>query len=85
MLNKLKTFPHDFLIFFRLIDEQGCASLTNIALMVVLYKLVMVQTTSITDIGALFIGLSGYNLKKYINMAQGIQSVADKITKSSEL
>ena len=56
------------LTFFRIIDNNdGQISLTNIALMVVLYKLFKSTDTSMTDIGGLFIGLSSYSYKKYVN------------------
>lgn len=68
------------LIFIRLVDvHDGLLSITNVALFVVLYKLFMVQTASITDIGALFIGLANYNVKKYINKQTLIGNIVNEI------
>ena len=85
MLKQLADFPHNFLVFFRLIDaHDGMVSITNVALMIVLYKLAVVQSTSITDIGALLVALSNYNLKKYINIAQKVQTVSETVINKSE-
>lgn len=57
-----------YLTFFRIIDPKDqLISLTNVALMVVLGKLVYVPSVSATEIGALFVSLLAYSSKKMIN------------------
>jgi hypothetical protein len=73
------------LVFFRLIDSYDeNISFTNVALIVVLTKLMFVQTTSIVDIGALLVSLANFNLKKYINSANMIQGMADNLKQKTE-
>lgn len=55
--------------FLRIIDSDGQISLTNVALMIVLYKLGTAYSVSFTEIGALFIALANYAGKKVINNA----------------
>ena len=50
--------------FFRFIDNNNQLSITNIALMVVLIKLSLSPTTSLTETGTLLIALGNYAHKK---------------------
>lgn len=50
--------------FFRVIDGYGRLSLTNIAVIVVLYKLGTSPSTNITEVGTLFIAMATYAFKK---------------------
>ncbi len=60
------------LIFLRLIDSfDGNVSLTNVALAVVLAKLVVAPAVGLTEIGGLFIALASYQGKKIINRDAG--------------
>ena len=51
--------------FLRLLDEAGCLSLTNIAVMVVLVKVAMSQFPSFAELAALLTVLSTYTFKRY--------------------
>ena len=54
--------------FIRVIDERSlCLSLTNIAVIIMLFKLVVVPAVSIVDIGALLVTLLSYSGKKVMN------------------
>lgn len=75
------------LSFFRIIDDHDFKiSLTNVALLVTMYKLFQSTDTSINDIGGLFIALSAYNYKKYINKDAIAQAAAlvNKITDAAD-
>jgi hypothetical protein len=55
------------LIFFRLVDaHDGLISLTNVALIVVIVKLVLVKTPGLTELGTLLLALANYNAKKWM-------------------
>lgn len=94
MLNKIKQLVIDFLVFTRFINGDGNLSITNIAVIIVLYKLATTPSTNITDCGALFLSLTHYGFKKYLNKNVVTQAatianeVIDKtnviITKSEE-
>jgi hypothetical protein len=85
MIDKIRLFVLRILIFTRVVDAHDLnLSFTNIALIIVLTKLMFVQTTSIMDLGALLVSLANFNLKKYINVANNIQTVSDKLTKKVE-
>lgn len=54
--------------FLRITDaHDGQLSLTNIALLVVLVKLMLAPALSIVEVGTLFIALASYQTKKIIN------------------
>lgn len=81
----IKSFLVKALIFVKLVDgPDQTLSITNIALYIVLYKLLMAQTTSLTDIGALFIGLSSYSYKKYLNQDLVSSLSKNKIVQKAE-
>lgn len=52
--------------FFRLLDDDGLLSLTNISVMISLYKLVTAPATSYTDVGTVVASLLAYSAKKVI-------------------
>lgn len=52
--------------FLRLIDENNEISLTNVAFMVIILKVALVQDTSMTDIAALLTVILNYSYKKHI-------------------
>jgi hypothetical protein len=75
--------------FLRIIDaHDGQLSLTNVALIVVLLKLVFVPSASLTDVGSLFCALSSYAYKKYVNQnaedAGPIETKVDEMTSKLE-
>lgn len=53
--------------FFRLIDEQGQLSLTNLAVLVIIIKIAITSNVSIADAGALLISLLNYSGKKVLS------------------
>lgn len=57
----------NFLKFIRLVDENNQLSLTNIAVMVGIYKIMATQATSMNDLGLFLIPLLNYAYKKIIN------------------
>ena len=52
--------------FIRLIDENNQLSLTNIALMIGLYKIASTSGVNLNDAGLLFATLANYAGKKYL-------------------
>lgn len=56
--------------FFRVLDDDNVVSLTNVALMIVLAKLVMVPSVSVVEVGTLLLGLFNYSYKRYIKFRE---------------
>lgn len=56
-----------FLQFFRLVDADGLLSLTNIALIIGMYKIAVTQGTNLNDAGLLVAVLLNYAHKRFIN------------------
>jgi hypothetical protein len=54
--------------FTRLIDENNTLSITQIACMIVLFKLALAPSTNIIDLGTLLVTLGHYSVKKYLNI-----------------
>lgn len=64
----MKNLILNSLIFLRLVDaHDNTLSLTNIAMIVVLTKLAMSQTSTPIDIGGLMVALLAYTGKKMIS------------------
>lgn len=85
----------NFLSFFRIIDpHDGQLSLTNVALIVVLGKILAASSVSIVDAGALFVALLSYQGKKVINknksddglkIEDAVRASTDAITLAGDL
>lgn len=56
----------DMLQYTRINDDNNKISLTNIAMMIVLYKMVITDATSWQDMTALAIAILGYQAKRVI-------------------
>ncbi len=64
--------------FLRIIDpHDGLISLTNVALLVVLGKLVIAPAVGITEIGGLLIALASYQGKKMINKGASVEQAEE--------
>lgn len=63
---KAKDAINKILKYLRVHDEKGMISLTNIAMLIVLYKLTTTPVVSFQDITALAIGVIGYQAKRAI-------------------
>ncbi len=50
--------------FFNLLDSEGRLSLTNTALVVTVVKLAIAPQASITEVGAMFLAIANYALKR---------------------
>jgi hypothetical protein len=61
---KIKENVDKVLKYFRINDEKGLISLTNIAMILVLYKLATTPALSIQDLTALFVAVLGYQFKR---------------------
>ena len=61
---KIKKAINKALQYLRVNDENGLVSLTNIAMILVLYKLAVTPALSIQDLTALFIFILGYQFKR---------------------
>lgn len=89
MFENLKYFVNRLLAFLRIIDPHDRnISITNIALVITLYKLAVAPQASITDVAAVMVSLSSYSIKKYINKdsINTAATIATKIvTKSEEI
>lgn len=68
MLKDIKYFINRLLTFLRVVDSHDRnISITNIALIITLYKLYMSPEASMVDVSAVMVSLSSYSLKKFIN------------------
>lgn len=54
------------LVYLRINDEQNRVSLTNVAMILMLYKIGVTDATSITDLTALAIAVLGYQAKRVV-------------------
>ena len=63
---KIKAALKKALTYLRINDEKNRLSLTNIAMIIVLYKLMVTPTLNFEDITALAIGVMGYQIKRAI-------------------
>lgn len=63
---KIKNILNKILMYCRVNDENGMISLTNIAMIIVIYKLATTPVVSFQDITALAIGVIGYQAKRAI-------------------
>lgn len=70
-IDKLTKTIHKYikkgLQYFRINDENNLVSLTNIAMIIMLYKIAATPSTSIQDLTALAIVAMGYQSKRFIN------------------
>ena len=64
MLTKFKEQATKVLKIVRLFDDQRRISLTNITMMLVMYKIAMTPSVSMQDITALALGVLGYQAKR---------------------
>ena len=54
------------LLYLRINDSNNMISLTNIAMMLVIYKIAVTPAVSFQDITALAIGIMGYQVKRIV-------------------
>ena len=64
---KIKSAINKALKYLRINDEKGLVSLTNIAMILVIYKIAMTPAVSFEDITALAIAVMGYQVKRAVN------------------
>lgn len=64
--SKIKNISNKILTYIRINDEKGLLSLTNIAMILVLYKLAVTPALSIQDLTALFVSILGYQGKRFL-------------------
>lgn len=57
----------DALVFLRLVNGDGCLSLSNITVIVALVKLATAREVDFATVGALLTVIGGYNFKRYLN------------------
>ena len=85
----IKKYLFPILIFFRIIDaHDGTVSLTNLGIIIILFKLAMTPSTNMMDIGSLFIATMNYNYRKFLNkqtITQAANIATQIVTKSEEL
>ena len=55
----------DALVFFRLVNGDGCISLSNIAVIVILAKMSTMPGVDLSAAAALLTALAAYNFKRY--------------------
>lgn len=60
------------LSFLNVLDSEGKLSITNIAVIIVLVKLAIAPTVSITEAGTLLVALSNYAYKRFTNQKTDI-------------
>lgn len=61
---KIKDAVDKVLKYLRVNDEKGLVSLTNIAMILVIYKVGVTPALSIQDLTALFVAVLGYQGKR---------------------
>ena len=61
-MNKIRRL----LKFLRLTDNDGLLSITNIFMIILLYKIAVTPALSIQDISIMFVAVSNYSLKKFL-------------------
>ena len=66
-IKKLKDKAEKILQIFRIYDEKGLISLTNITMMIVMYKIAMTPSLSFIEISGLALGVLGYQAKRVIS------------------
>jgi len=64
---KIKDAADKVLKYLRVNDEKGLISLTNIAMILVIYKISVTPAVSFQDITALAIAVMGYQAKRVIS------------------
>lgn len=62
--------------FLRLLDENGQVSLTNISIIISLYKLLAVPNASYMEIGTFLISALAYNYKRGVSLSTSAATVA---------
>jgi len=67
MLTNFKEQAKKIVKIFRLTDDKGLLSLTNITMMIVMYKLASTPALNFTDITALGLGVLSYQAKRVID------------------
>lgn len=78
------------LSFFNLLDAEGNLSITNLAVIVVLVKLAISPSASLTEAGTLLIALANYAHKRAVNKNSQVLEVdplkpqVDEISKKLE-
>ena len=69
-IDKLTKTIHKYikkgLQYFRINDENNLVSLTNIAMIIMLYKIAATPSTSFEDLTALFVVIVGYQSKRFV-------------------
>lgn len=74
--DKTKSDLYKYLVFFRVIDEHDSKlSLTNIAVIICLFKIIYAPTLSLTEVGAFMLAMLNYAYKKHVN--SGVDADAD--------
>ena len=64
ILQKIKRNSQKVAQVFRITDENGLISLTNITMMLVMYKIAVTPAVSMQDLTALALGVLGYQAKR---------------------
>jgi hypothetical protein len=67
MWTKSKELAERAAKYMRVTDEQGLISLTNVTMLIVMYKVMMTPAVSMQDLTALAIGVLGYQAKRALN------------------
>jgi len=67
MLTSFKEKAKKIMEIVRLTDKEGLVSLTNITMMLVIYKIAMTPAVSFQELTALAIGVLGYQAKRVIS------------------
>jgi hypothetical protein len=63
---KIKKSADKVLKYLRINDEKGLISLTNVAMILALYKLAITPALNIQDLTMLFVAVLGYQVKRVI-------------------
>lgn len=66
-----------FLNFFNLLDSQNRLSITNVAVLIILGKMILAPSVSLTEVGALLISFINYGHKRFTNAQQPTESPLD--------
>jgi hypothetical protein len=87
-LLRLRQFLYNTAVFLKIVDPHDSnISLTNLCLIIMLYKLAAMQNMNAMDLGSFFVALTSYNYKRYVNKdnLMKAQQVLSTITTKSEI
>lgn len=66
-MKKFKKQASKILKIIRIFDKEGLISLTNLTMMLIMYKVAVTPVVSMTDITMLSVAVMGYQVKRVVS------------------